>query len=185
MTSVKPAPMLRTSRLTLRLWHDRDYPEFASLNADPRVMEFFPNTLTRSESDAFVERIRRHFGNHGFGLWALEVTGGAPFIGFVGLVTTRFRARFTPAVEVGWRLAFEHWGHGFATEGAGQALAYGFRELGLPEIVSFTAMNNLRSRAVMERLGMSHDPDDDFDHPALPMGHPLKRHVLYRLKRGN
>jgi RimJ/RimL family protein N-acetyltransferase len=151
------------------------------MNADARVMEFFPKRLNRAESDAMVDRIEAHFSERGFGLWAIEVPGVAPFIGFAGLSVPRFSAPFMPCVEVGWRLAFEHWGHGYATEAARLALGYGFGTLALPEIVSFTSATNHRSRAVMERLGMRRDSADDFDHPALPEGHPLRRHVLYRL----
>jgi RimJ/RimL family protein N-acetyltransferase len=128
-----------------------------------------------------VDRIGAHFGEHGFGLWAIELPGVAPFIGFAGLTWARFSAPFTPCVEVGWRLAFEHWGHGYATEAARLALGYGFGTLALSEVVSFTSATNLRSRAVMERLGMRRDPAEDFDYPSFPEGHPLRRHVLYRL----
>jgi len=151
------------------------------MNGDARVMEFFPSYLSRVESDAMVDRIQEHFSEHGFGLWAIEVPNVASFIGFTGLAVVRFSAPFTPCVEVGWRLAFEHWGHGYATEAARLALDYGFGTLALPEVVSFTAARNHRSRAVMERLGMRRDPAEDFDHPALPEGHQLRRHMLYRL----
>lgn len=153
------------------------------MNADPRVMEFFAAPLGRAESDALVDRIEAHFDRHGFGLWAVEVPGVADFIGFTGLSVPRFEAPFMPCIEVGWRLAVAYWGHGYATEAARLALDYGFATLGLAEIVSFTAATNLRSRAVMERLGLRRDPADDFDHPALAEGHPLRRHVLYRTKR--
>jgi ribosomal-protein-alanine N-acetyltransferase len=146
-------------------------------------MEHFPAPLTRVESDAMVGRIETAFEVNGFGLWAVEVFGGPAFIGFVGLAVPRFEAHFTPAVEVGWRLAREHWGRGYATEAARAALDFGFGSAGLDEIVSFTVPANTRSRAVMERLGMTHDPSDDFDHPQIAPGHPLRRHVLYRLKR--
>jgi RimJ/RimL family protein N-acetyltransferase len=151
------------------------------MNADPRVMEFFRGRLNRVESNAMVDHIEEHFSERGFGLWAIEVPAIAPFIGFAGLAVPRFSAHFTPCVEVGWRLAFEHWGHGYATEAARLALGYGFETLALPEVVSFTSVTNHRSRAVMERLGMRRDPADDFDHPALPEGHSLRRHVLYRV----
>lgn len=173
-------PAIRTPRLALRPWRDEDLAPFAAMNADPRVMEFFPRPLDRAESDAAVARIRDHFARHGFGLWAVEVPGVANFIGFVGLAIPRFEAPFTPCVEIGWRLAREHWGRGYATEAARTVLEYGFRDLALQEIVSFTATANLRSRAVMERIGMTRSSEDDFDHPALPEGHPLRRHVLYR-----
>jgi RimJ/RimL family protein N-acetyltransferase len=168
-------------RVLLRRWREADRAPFAAINADPRVMAFFPQRLDRRESDALVDRIERHFAEHGFGLWALELPGAAPFVGFAGLAVPRFAAHFTPCVEVGWRLAFGHWGRGYATEAARAALAHGFAALGLPAVVSFTACGNRRSRAVMARLGMSRDPAEDFDHPALPERHPLRRHVLYRL----
>jgi RimJ/RimL family protein N-acetyltransferase len=177
------APTLRTERLVMRGWRPSDRAPHAAMNADPRVMEHFPATMTRAESDAFVERMEGHFAEHGFGLWAVEVSGEAELIGFVGLAVPRFEAHFTPAVEVGWRLAAEWWGRGYATEAAREALRFGFDEADLAEIVSFTAPANERSRAVMRRIGMTHDPADDFDHPALPAGHRLRRHVLYRLTR--
>jgi ribosomal-protein-alanine N-acetyltransferase len=145
-------------------------------------MEHFPRPLTRRESDGLVERIEGGFEVDGFGLWALEVRTTGEFIGFTGLDVPEFEAYFTPAVEVGWRLARSAWGHGYATEAARAAISFGFDEVGLGEIVSFTTPANRRSRAVMERLGMSHDPDDDFEHPSLPPGHPQRPHVLYRLK---
>jgi RimJ/RimL family protein N-acetyltransferase len=147
------------------------------------VAEFLHAPLSREESDALIARIEAHFDEHGFGLWAVEVPGVAPLAGFVGLSVPRFEARFTPCVEIGWRLAPACWGSGYATEGARAALDFGFGELGLEEIVSFTVPANTRSRRVMEKLGMSHRAEDDFDHPALPEGHRLRRHVLYRLAR--
>ena len=172
---------LSGGRVCLRRWRDEDREAFAAMNSDPRVMEFFPSRLSRVESDALAGRIQEHFREQGFGLWAIEIPDVAPFIGFAGLTVPRFSARFTPCVEVGWRLAFEHWGRGYATEAARLALAYGFGSLALSEVVSFTSTGNHRSRAVMERLGMRRDPADDFDHPALPDSHPLRRHVLYRI----
>lgn len=154
------------------------------MNADPRVMEHFPKLLTRPESDAMAARIDRYFDERGFGLWAVEVVGGARFIGFVGLAAPVFTAPFTPCVEVGWRLARDAWGFGYATEAAKEALRMGFEKLNLSEIVSFTVPANQRSRRVMERLGMKRDPNDDFNHPSLPEGHHLRRHVLYRLSKG-
>jgi len=147
-------------------------------------MEFMPAALSRAESDALAERIEAHFETHGFGLWALEVIGGAPFIGFAGLSAVDFQAPFAPAIEIGWRLDAAFWGRGYATEAAAEAAAYAFGCRGLSELVSFTVPANQRSIAVMERLGMTHDPADDFDHPSLREGHPLRRHVLYRLRRG-
>jgi len=172
---------LRTDRLVLRRWRDGDRDPFAALNADPEVMEHFPGPLTRAESDATVERAEAHFDAYGFGLWALEVAETGEFIGFTGLATPRFDAPFTPAVEVGWRLARSAWGLGYASEAGRRALAFGFEEAGLREIVSFTTGGNRRSQAVMARLGMTHDPADDFEHPLLPDGHRLRHHVLYRL----
>ena len=151
------------------------------MNADPRVMEFFPARLSRQESDALEDRIERHFDDHGFGLFAAELREDHTFIGFVGLAVPSFQAHFTPCVEIGWRLSADHWGCGLATEGARGVVRHAFSELKLNALVSFTVPANLRSRRVMEKLGMAHDPADDFDHPNLPEAHPLRRHVLYRL----
>jgi ribosomal-protein-alanine N-acetyltransferase len=153
------------------------------MNADPRVMEFFPKVLDRTESDAMTTRVRTHFERRGFGLWAIEVVGVVDFIGFTGLCVTGFEAHFTPCVEIGWRLAYDHWGRGYASEAARAALKFAFQHLRLDEIVSFTVPANIRSWRVMERLGMTHSPADDFDHPNLREGDPLRRHVLYRLSR--
>ena len=174
------AQQLRTERLCLRRWRTEDREPFAALNRDPRVMEFLPAPLSPEESGALIDRLEAHFQRHGFGLWAVEVPGVASCIGFIGLSVPGFETHFTPCVEVGWRLAAEHWGQGYATEGARAALAYGFEALGLAEIVSFTVPDNLRSRRVMEKLGMTHNRIDDFDHPLLAPGHRLRRHVLYR-----
>lgn len=178
-----PEPVLTTPRLVLRPWRDADLDGFAALNADPVVMEHFPSTLTRAESDATAARVRDDFARRGYGPWAVEVPGVADFIGFVGLSVPRFEAHFTPCVEVGWRLARAHWGKGYATEAARAALDFGFRVLDLHEIVAFAVPGNARSRAVMARLGMSRAEADDFDHPGVSAGHPLRRHVLYRLSR--
>ncbi len=175
------APRLTTARLLLRPWREEDLDPFAALNADPVVMEHFPRVLNRQETEAVIRRFQAHFQAHGFGGWAVEVPGVAPLIGFVGLNVPTFQAPFLPCVEVGWRLARGHWGHGYATEAARAALDFGFGKKGLEEIVSFTTVGNTRSRAVMERLGMKRDPAEDFDHPNLPEGSPLRRHVLYRL----
>jgi RimJ/RimL family protein N-acetyltransferase len=169
-----------TQRLRLRRWRSEDRAPFAALNADPRVMEHFPKCLDRGESDAMVERIEAHFAKHGFGPWAVEVKGGAPFIGYIGLAVPRFDAPFMPAVEIGWRLAFDAWGNGFATEGATAVLAHAREHLRMTNIVSYTAPSNLRSIRVMERIGLVRDARDDFDHPLVPEGNPLRRHVLYR-----
>jgi RimJ/RimL family protein N-acetyltransferase len=174
---------IRTERLLLRRWRESDLEPFAEMNADPIVMEYFPTSLTRLASDALVARFRDQFDRLGYSLWAVEVLGKAPFIGYVGLSVPRFVAHFTPCVEVGWRLAHAHWGRGYATESARAVLDFAFDVVGLHEIVSFTVPANERSRAVMERLGMVRDPADDFDHPLLPESHPLRRHVLYRLTR--
>ena len=174
---------LATPRLLLRRWRQEDRLPFARLNADPAVMAFFPARLSPEESDRFIERIEEHFERHGFGLWAAQLRESPGCIGYIGLWTLSFEAHFTPAVEIGWRLAAEHWGRGLATEGAREVLRWGFEEAGLDEIVSCTAVANSRSRRVMEKIGLTHDPRDDFDHPGLPEGHPLRRHVLYRLRR--
>jgi RimJ/RimL family protein N-acetyltransferase len=176
---------LSSGRICLRRWRDEDRDAFAAMNSDARVMEFFRSRLSRVESDATADRIQEHFNEHDFGLWAIEVPGVAPFVGFAGFAIARFSAPFTPCVEVGWRRAFEHWGHGYATEAARLALGHGFGALALSEVVSYTSATNHRSRAVMERLGMRRDPAEDFDYPALPEGHPLRRHVLYRLRSGS
>ncbi len=174
---------IRTPRLRLRRWLADDREPFAAMNADPLVMEHFPRVLSRQESDTFANAIEQHFETHGFGLWVLEVPGVVPFAGFVGLAIPSFEEPFTPGVEVGWRLAREHWGRGYATEGARAAVTFGFMSLELDEIVAFTVSSNDRSRRVMEKLGMTWNPGDDFDHPRLPEGHALRRHVLYRLHR--
>src|SRR3984893_2227713 len=175
---------LSSERICLRPWRDGDREAFAAMNSDQRVMEFFRSSLGRVESDAMVDGIQKHFSEHDFGLWAIEVPGVAPFIGFAGLAVPRFIAHFTPCVEIGWRLAFEHWGHGYATEAARLALGYAFGTLALSDVVSFTSVGNHRSRSVMERLGMRRNPADDFDYPSFPEGHPLRRHVLYLLDSG-
>lgn len=177
---------LRTERLLLRRWRETDRAPFAAMNADPEVMELFPAPLTVAESDALVDRIEVHFAEHGFGLWAVEVPGagtdpGVAFIGFVGLLVPTFTASFTPCVEIGWRMSRAAWGHGYAPEAATEVLRCAFEDICLAEVQSFTAVANHRSRRVMEKIGMTHDPADDFDHPSLPSGHPLERHVRYRL----
>jgi RimJ/RimL family protein N-acetyltransferase len=172
---------VKTERLLLRRWRDSDRIPFQAMNADPRVMEFMPSPLSPDESDALITRAENHFERHGFGPFGVELPDEITFAGFIGLSVPNFDAPFMPAVEIGWRLAFDFWGRGFATEGARAVVRYAFEELGLDSIVSFTVPENLRSRRVMEKLGMTHDPNDDFDHPRLPEGHPLRRHVLYRL----
>jgi RimJ/RimL family protein N-acetyltransferase len=175
---------ITTERLILREWREEDREPFARMNRDPAVMEFFPALLTRDESDALVDRAVAHFVANGFGPWAAELCQTGEFIGYIGLYIPRFEAHFTPCVEIGWRLAQEYWGKGLATEGAQAVALQAFGELRLKELVSFTSESNLKSRRVMEKIGMTHDAADDFDHPALPEGHWLRRHVLYR-KTGN
>lgn len=177
---------METDRLLLRRWRQEDREPFAALNRDPEVMRYFPAPLARADSDAMIERIEANFDANGFGLFAVQVCDSGAFIGFVGLWPAGFDAHFTPAVEVGWRLARSAWGNGYATEAARAAVTDGFnRLLGLDEIVSFTAGVNERSQRVMAKIGMTHDPTDDFDHPRLPVGHRLERHVLYRLQRAS
>lgn len=177
---------INTKRLILRPWTEEDLEPFAKLNADARVREYFPGLLSRQESDASVKLASEHIQKCGWGFWAASLFETGEFIGFIGLEDVYFSAPFNksaPAVEIGWRLAFDHWGKGYATEGALAALKYGYETLGLGEIVSFTAVANQRSRHVMEKIGMHHRPEDDFDHPKLAEGHPLRRHVLYRLEK--
>jgi RimJ/RimL family protein N-acetyltransferase len=175
--------VIRTDRLVLRRWRESDREPFAAMNADPAVMEHMQGVLPRDRSDAFVDRIERHWDEVSWGLWAVEALGGAPFIGYVGLWPADYVAE--GMVEVGWRLAREHWGHGYATEAAREALRFGFIDVGLTEIVSFTVPQNVRSRRVMERIGLLRDPSGDFDHPRVdPVAYPqLVPHVLYRLDR--
>lgn len=175
------APTLRTERLLLREWRDSDRDAWAAMGADPAVMEFFPATLDRAAADAAFDRFSSALHDRGWGLWAVEHEGA--FAGFTGLNPVAFAAAFSPAVEVGWRLARSAWGRGFATEAARAALGFAWTELALDGVVSFTAVGNLRSRAVMERIGMTRDPADDFDHPSLDEASPLRRHVLYRIAR--
>ena len=170
---------ISTSRLILRPWRDEDAEPFAALNADPVVMEHFPSLLSRVESDAMIDRIRGHFAREGFGLWAVEVPGVAPFIGFTGLSRP---AWWQEVVEIGWRLAPAHWGKGYATEAARAALDLAFGSLALDEVVSFVVPSNVRSQRVMDRLGMTRDLDGDFEHPNVPVGHRLRPHWLYRLR---
>jgi len=172
-----------TTRLILRHWREEDREPWAELGADPEVMQHFPKTLTREESDAFVDGVGASLEERGWGLWAVEERGTGRFLGFTGLNVPRFEAHFTPAVEIGWRLRRDAWGSGFATEAARGVLTVAFDDLELPEVVSFTAVPNERSQAVMRRLGMTHDPAEDFDHPVLAEDSPLRRHVLYRLRR--
>ena len=173
-------PPLVTERLELRRWRRYDLEPFTRINADPRVMEYFPAPLTPVESREMIARIEAHFVRYGFGLWAAELRGSGDFTGFIGLNIPTFEAPFTPCVEIGWRLAPAFWGQGLATEGARAILRHAFTNLALPEIVAFTVPANHRSRRVMEKLAMTHNPAEDFNHPRLLEGHPLRRHVLYR-----
>ena len=174
---------IETDRLVLRRWREEDREPFAALNADPEVMRYFVRPLTREESDRLVDRIEARFEADGIGQWAVERREDGRFLGFTGLAPASFEASFTPTIEVGWRFARSAWGHGYATEAGRAALHYGFQVRGLEAILSWTSVLNLPSIAVMERLGMHHDPADDFDHPLVPEGHPLRRHALYRLDR--
>ena len=172
-------PTLHTARLVMRPWREDDAEPFAAMNADPVVMEHYPTVLTREQTQIVIGRIRGHFTSEGFGFWALEAPGIAPFIGFTGLA----RPGFLPAVEVGWRLGRSYWGNGYATEAARGAVAWGFSSLALTEIVALVVPGNTRSQRVMDRLGMTRDPSADFDHPSIAAGHRLRRHWLYRLPR--
>lgn len=176
---------LETQRLALRDWHDADRAPFAAMNSDPAVMEFFPRPLLRAESDALVAMFQAELDEKGYCPWAVENISTGAFIGFVGLHAVPAYMAFAPGVEVGWRLAAPYWGHGYASEAGAAALRFGFGTLELDEIVSFTSVVNLRSRRVMERLGMPRDEADDFDHPNIDERHPLRPHVLHRLSRGD
>lgn len=173
--------MIETERLILRGWREADFAPFAALNADPEVMRHFPATMAREDSDALAMRIGQHIDEHGWGLWAIERRDDGAFLGFTGLAHPRAPHPMEGQVEVGWRMARHAWGHGYASEAARAALAFGFGTLGLAEIVSFTATENARSQAVMRRIGMVRDPARDFDHPSLPRGHRLERHVVYAI----
>jgi RimJ/RimL family protein N-acetyltransferase len=171
-----------TPRVLLRHWREEDREPFAAMGADPEVMEHFPAQLSRAQSDAFIDGLGALLESRGWGLWALEELATGRFIGFTGLNVPGFEAPFMPATEIGWRLRRDAWGRGLASEAARAALVYAFEDLGLDEVVSFTATTNLRSQAVMRRIGMTNDPADDFDHPNVAEGSPLRRHVLYRLR---
>jgi ribosomal-protein-alanine N-acetyltransferase len=171
-------PELTTARLRLRGFRDDDRGPFAAMNGDPAVMEYFPGTLDRAASDAFLDRIRERWAAIGHGLWAVERLADGAFLGFTGLA----HLAYLEQPEVGWRFVPSAWGQGYATEAAEAAVAFGFERLGVPEIVSVTTVTNERSQAVMRRLGMTRNPADDFPHPNLPDGHPLRPHVMYRLR---
>ena len=173
--------MLETDRLLLRPWKPADIEPFADLNADPEVMEFFPATMTLEETERWVRVVNDRIDARGYGFWAVEEKSSGQFVGLTGISKPNFEEHFTPAIEVGWRLARHHWGKGYATEAAGRSLDFGFGELDLDEIVAFAVPDNTRSRAVMVRLGMTHDPADTFDHPKIEGRR--KRHVLYRMPR--
>ena len=170
-----PVATLRTDRLVLRRWSDADREAFHALNVDPLVMESIGPVMNRADSDGFMDRIEQRFDEHGFGLWCVELAGEA--IGFTGFMAPWFR----DGVEIGWRIRADHWGKGYATEAATECLRHGFDDLGFPEVISFTAAGNVRSRRVMEKLGLEYDPTEDFDHPSVPEGSPLRKHVLYRM----
>ena len=173
---------IETARLLLRNWRTEDFEPFARMNQDPLVMRVFPATLPTEESREKAERSARVLAEQGWGCWAVELKAEAAFIGFIALAEPSFEAHFTPCVEIGWRLANEYWGRGLAPEGARAVLDLAFDRLGLEEVVSFTSATNAPSRRVMEKLGMSRDPADDFDHPRIPPDHLLCRHVLYRIR---
>jgi RimJ/RimL family protein N-acetyltransferase len=175
---------LFTERLVLRQWRESDRAPFAAMNADPVVMECFPATLDRSQSDALMDRCIEQLRRAEYGLWAVEVRSSSEFIGFVGLAVPSWDAAFTPCTEIGWRLARSAWRHGYATEAARKALAMAFGPAGLDEVVSFATTGNVRSQHVMQRIGMTRDRSEDFDHPLVLDG-PLRRHVLYRLTRAD
>lgn len=178
-----PAPLEPvTPRLRLRQWRDADRAPFAAMNADPAVMRYFAGLVSAEDSDRSIDAWQQDLVERGWANWAVELLGSGQFIGFVGLTIPRRVFAFSPCVEIGWRLARAHWGQGYATEAARAALQVGFGPLQLQQIVSFTSLVNAPSRAVMQRIGMA-DSGEDFDHPALPEGSPLRRHGLYRLTR--
>jgi len=179
---LKP-PAVETPRLLLRQWRDADLDTWAEMNADPRVMEFFPHLLDRANSNEAASKMRARIDRDGYGLWAVEIKQTGAFAGLIGLNEMAPDIPVTPRREVGWRLAFNAWGHGYATEGAQAALRFAFEELDWPEVVAVTATINERSQRVMRRLGMVRDPGADFDHPRVPEGSRLRRHVLYRIDR--
>ena len=176
-------PTIETPRIWLRGWRDDDIEPWIRLNADPVAMEFFPRTYTPEESRAGAALLRDKLARDGYGWFVAEVKDKFPFAGVIALAEVPFEAPFTPAFEVGWRFLPETWGQGYATEGARAAVDFAFESLGFSELVAMTATTNLRSQRVMQKLGMTHAPEDDFDHPRLPPGHPLQRHVLYRIRK--
>lgn len=174
---------LRTERLLLRTWQPADLRGFAALNGDPQVMQHFPSVMSRSQSDAMARRMQAHFVQFGFGYWLLERHEQPGLIGVLGLQQVAFAAPFTPAVEIGWRIQQAHWRQGYALEAARAVLACAFNRLQLEQVLAFTVPANVPSQALMQRLGMQHAPSEDFQHPLLPPGHPLRSHLLYRLRR--
>jgi ribosomal-protein-alanine N-acetyltransferase len=177
-----PHPLeLRTARVLLRQWKDSDLPAWCAMNADPQVRQHFPSVQSQEEALGEAGRARQALSQRGWGFWAMEIPGRLPFAGVVGLIVPTYEAHFMPAVEIGWRLSREAWGQGYAVEAARAAAGFAFTELALDEIVAITIAANAPSRKVMERLGMRRDERGDFDHPRVPAGHPMQRHVLYRL----
>jgi ribosomal-protein-alanine N-acetyltransferase len=172
---------IETARLLLRGWRDSDVEPWVQMNADPRVTEFFPRIYTRELSESTAQRLGADLESRGYGWWVVDVREGRAFAGVVALQEVPFPAHFTPAREIGWRFAPECWGFGYATEAARVALGFAFNRLGWHEVVAMTAVPNLRSQRVMERLGMTRVAGGDFDHPRIEEGHPLRRHVLYRI----
>lgn len=173
---------IATERLILRPWKETDLEPFAKMNADPKVMEFFPSTFSKEQSNSIARRYIEKMEDKGWGIWAVTAKDVSDFIGMIGLNQIEFSAPFTPAVEVAWRLDSNYWGFGYAPEGATACLEFGFNTLKLEEIVAFTYVNNFRSQKVMEKIGMHHDPEGDFDHPRIEESSPVRKQVLYRLK---
>jgi RimJ/RimL family protein N-acetyltransferase len=175
--------IIETQRLILRTWKHSDLDLMLEINQDPKVMEYFPSLQDLSGTKKLIDKINTHFSECGYSLYAVQTKDTDTFIGFIGLLTANFKASFTPATEIGWRLSSKHWNKGYATEGAKSVLDYAFNSLNIPEIISFTSIENTKSTRVMEKIGLKHNPSDDFDNPNLPSDSPLLRHVLYRLKK--
>lgn len=172
---------LETSRLLLRRWRPEDFAPFAHMNADPDVMRYFPHQLAHAETEALIDRFETHFRLHGFGFFAAELKATRAFIGVIGISRSTYEDGDNPSIEIGWRVDSPYWNQGFATEGARASMNLAFHTLQIPALIAITTPGNLASRRVMEKLGMTRDPSDDFDHPRVPPGHPLRLHVLYRL----